>query len=54
MSTAQSCMLDISQGHLINAKTTQSTMGSYADAGTAAQWSAPTQANLDITVHIDL
>jgi hypothetical protein len=29
-------------------------MGSYADAGTAAQWSAPTQANLDITVHIDL
>ena len=32
----------------------QKTMSSYAGAGSAAQWSALTQAILDITVHIDL
>jgi hypothetical protein len=53
-SIVQSCALDISQGYLIKAKTTKATMSSFADAGSAAQWLAPTQVILDITAHIDL
>jgi hypothetical protein len=39
---------------LIKAKTTKPTMISYTGVGSAAWWSAVTQAILDITVHIDL
>jgi hypothetical protein len=40
----QSYELAISQGQLIKAKTAKPTMSSYAGAGSAAGWSALTQA----------
>lgn len=39
---------------LIKAKTSKTTMSSYAGAESTAWWSALTKAILDITFHIDL